>query len=111
MDMIPYIAVSSLPMGSLLFVGSYFGISKTRRQKLPAKEVIILFFAFWLLAAVLIIVFKVLLSGQDESIQSMIGDLFGPLIIGLIIGRNIVQWRHKVNTYDAVRKTYRTDDK
>ena len=111
MEMIAYIAGSSLPMALLIFVGSYFGIWKRRKHKLPIKESIILFFVFWLLAVMLIIAFKVLLSGQDELTQSTIGNLWGPLIVGIIVGRYIVEWRHKVNSYDAVRKSYEDDGK
>ena len=92
-----YFAGSAFPMAVLVFVGSYFGIWKRNEHKLPAKETIILFFVLWLISAILVIVFKVSLSGQDEATQATIGNLWGPLIVGIIIGRNIADWRRKVN--------------
>lgn len=97
METFVYLVGSSLPMALLLFVGSYFGLWKRNEKKLPAKEAVILFFALWLIAAILIIAFNIILAGQDELTRSTIGNLWGPLILGIIIGRTIASWLRKVN--------------
>ena len=97
METFAYLASSTLPMALLVFAGSYFGIWKRNEHKLPAKEAVILFFVLWVISAILIITFKLLLAGQDELTQSTIGNLWGPLILGIIIGRNIADRRRKVN--------------
>ncbi len=109
MDTILPIAASSLPMALLIFVGSYFGIWKKRESKLPFKETILIFIGLWILATILIIVFKILLSNQDELIQSTVGDLWGPLIVGVIIGRNVVDKRHKTIHNNLIKKSYESD--
>lgn len=110
MNTILHVAASSLPMALLIFVGSYFGIWKRRESKLPFKEAILIFIGLWILTTILIIAFRILLSGQDELIQSTVGSLWGPLIVGVIIGRNIVNKRHKILHNDLIKKSYETDD-
>jgi len=97
MEIVAYLAGSTLPMALLVFVGSYPGIWKRSEHKLPAKEAVILFFALWVISAVLIIGFKIILAGQDELTQYTIDTLWGPLIVGIIIGRSIANWRRRVN--------------
>ena len=104
METFAYFAGSTFPMAVLVFVGSYFGIWKRNKHKLPAKETIILFFVLWLISGILLIVFKIVLSGQDELTQSTIGNLWGPLVVGIIIGRNITDWRRKVNAKKQIDK-------
>jgi len=110
MEAIAYIIGSSLPMGLFIFVGSYFGIWKRRESKLPLKESILIFIGLWVLALVLIITFRILLSGQDELIQSTVGGLWGPLIVGVIIGRSIVDKRHIALRDNLIKKSYEADD-
>lgn len=110
MEEIAYFIGSAFPMGLLIFVGSYFGLWKRRKSKLPFKETVILFFSFWVLSAILIVIFKLLLANQDELIQSTIGNLWGPLIAGIIIGRNIVDKRHKKISNDTIRRSYETSE-
>ena len=110
MEEIVYIAGSSLPMAFLIFVGSYFGLWKRREKKLPLKEAAIMFVVCWILATILIIAFRVLLSGQDELTQSTVGNLWGPLIVGVIIARNLVDRRLKTTSLDAIRKTYESNE-
>ena len=110
MEAIAYVVGSSLPMGLLIFVGSYFGLWKKREKKLPLSETAIMFVACWVLAIILIIAFRVLLSGQDELTQSTVGNLWGPLIVGIIIARNLVDKRLKTNSLDAIRKTYESNE-
>ena len=110
MEAIAYIIGSSLPMGIFIFVGSYFGMWKRRESKLPFKETIFIFIGLWILAIILIIAFRILLSDQDELIQSTVGGLWGPLIVGIIIGRNIVDKRHKTINKNLIKKSYETDE-
>ena len=110
METIAYLIGSSLPMGLFIFAGSYFGIWKRRESKLPFKEAILIFIGLWVLALLLIIAFRALLSGQDELIQSTVGGLWGPLIVGIIIGRNIVDKRHKTINNNLIKKSYGTDN-
>jgi TRAP-type C4-dicarboxylate transport system permease large subunit len=109
MDAIAYIVGSSLPMALLVFVGSYFGLWKRREKKLPLSEAVIMFFLCWALVTVLIIAFRVLLSGQDELTQSTVGNLWGPLIVGIMICRNLVERRLKTSSLEAIRKTYESN--
>jgi len=97
MEMISYYAGTTLPMALLVFVGSYFGIWKKNEIKLPPNEVIGLFVLLWILSAILTVGFHLALAGQDELTRSTVGNLWGPLIVGVIIGRNIADWRRKVN--------------
>jgi hypothetical protein len=106
MEEIAYFIGASLPMAVFIFIGSYFGLWKRRKSKLSFKETVILFLSFWVLSAILTIIFKLLLSGQEELIQSTIGNLWGPLIVGVIIGRKIIEWRHKIISDNDVRKSY-----
>jgi len=111
METIAYIVGSSLPMALLIFVGSYFGLWKKREKKLPLNETAIMFIACWVLATILIISFKLLLSEQDELIQTTVGNLWGPLIVGITIARNLVDKRLKTDSIDAIRKTYESNKK
>ncbi|BCO31166.1 hypothetical protein TspCOW1_12690 [Thiohalobacter sp. COW1] len=104
METFAYLASSTLPMAVLAFVGSYFGIWKRNEHKLPASEAIILFFVLWVISAILIILFKIMLAGQGELTQSTVGNLWGPLIVGIIIGRIIADWRRKVNAKKKLEK-------
>jgi len=97
MENISYLVGSTLPMALLVFVGSYFGLWKRNEYTLPAKEAVVLFFALWIISAILVIAFKIIFSSLDELTQSTVGNLWGPLIVGIIIGRTIVSWRRKVN--------------
>ena len=110
MEAIAYIIGSSLPMGIFIFVGSYFGMWKRRESKLPFKETIFIFIGLWILAIILIIAFRILLSDQDELIQSTVGGLWGPLIVAIIIGRNILDKRHKTINKNLIKKSYETDE-
>ena len=86
-------ASSALPLTVLVFVGSYFGIWKRQPIKVPGLEVLGLFFALWAITAILLALFRAMLSDQDEVIRSAIGNLWGPLILGVIAGRSLMQWR------------------
>lgn len=97
MEDISYYAGTTLPMAALVFVGSYFGIWKKNEVKLPLYEAIGLFIFLWVLSAILNVGFNLALAGRDELTQSTIGNLWGPLIAGVIIGRNVADWRRRVN--------------
>jgi len=109
MDIIAYYIGSSLPITILIFIGSYFGLWKRRSTKLSFKETLVIFLSFWILSVLLIILFDIILAGQDELIKSTIGNLWGPLIVGISIGRNIVEWRHKKRADDFIKKSYETN--
>ncbi|MGE3482270.1 MAG: hypothetical protein AB7K73_12755 [Gammaproteobacteria bacterium] len=96
METIAFLVGSSLPMAVLVFVGSYVGIWKRNQIKLPFWDKIGLFFALWLISAGLWLLFRIILSGQDEVIRSTVGNLWGPLVVGIIVGRSLVSWRRKV---------------
>jgi hypothetical protein len=85
----------SLPMGVLIFVGSYFGIWRKNTVKLPWGEVIGIFIGSWVLAIVLQLGFQVILSGQDPQFRQVFGGLWGPLVVGILIGRKFTSWRRE----------------
>jgi uncharacterized transporter YbjL len=62
------------------------------------QEAVMLFFALWIISGVLIIAYILLLAGKNELTQATIGNFWGPLIVGIIIGRNIVNWHRKEST-------------
>ena len=95
MDYLAAIIGGSLPLGLLIFVGSYFGIWRKNPIKLPRLEAFSIFLGAWILAAILIIIFRILLNDQDPEIQQLVGTLWGPLVIGVIIGRKVTAWRRK----------------
>lgn len=83
----------SLPMGVLIFVGSYFGIWRKNTVKLPWGEVFGIFVGAWVLAIVLLLLFQLILAGQDAQLRQDIGGLWGPLVVGVLIGRKFTAWR------------------
>lgn len=95
MQYVAMILGGSLPMGLLIFVGSYFGIWRKNTVKLPWGDVFGIFIGAWMLAAVLLIAFQVMLSGQDQEIRQVVGTLWGPLIVGVLIGRKFTSWRRE----------------
>lgn len=97
MEMFQYYAGATLPMALLVFAGSYFGIWKKNEVKLPPNEVIGLFVFIWVLSAALMLAFHLALANQDELTRTTIGNLWGPLIVGVIIGRNVADWRRRIN--------------
>ena len=94
----------TFPIAAFIFAGSYFGIWKRIEQKLPTNETIILFFVIWVISATLIFVFKILLEGQVKLTQSSDVNLLWTIIIGIIIGRNIIGWRRNVNTKKRLKE-------
>jgi len=96
-EMVTYYAGATLPMALLVFAGSYFGIWKKNKVKLPLSEVIALFAFLWVLSALLIIGFSFILAGQDELTRSTIGNLWGPLVVGVLVGRSVADWRRRIN--------------
>lgn len=101
MEMFAYLAGSSLPLAFLVFVGSYFGIGKEIKTKLPFKETVSLFVLLWIITAGLWFMFRVVLVGQNELIRSTVGNLLGPLVVGIIIGRTLVSWRRKAHAQSS----------
>jgi len=91
---------SSLPLALLIFAGSYFGIWKKNTIRLPRGEAIALFFILWAVTMGLLLVFRALLINQDELTRSTVGNLWGPLLVGIIIGRRLVSWRRKKHGRD-----------
>ncbi|MDZ7789720.1 MAG: hypothetical protein U5L08_04350 [Xanthomonadales bacterium] len=92
MDLLAYYAGFSFPIALLAFIGAYFGVWKSADTKLPTGEVVSLFFSLWVLSAVLVLGFHLVIGPQNESAA----DLWGPLIAGVLIGRFIVNWRCEV---------------
>lgn len=97
MEMFAYLAGSSLPLAFLVFVGSYFAVGRRNKIRLPLKETVSLFVLLWIITACLWLTFRALLADQDEFIRSTMGNLWGPLIVGIIIGRALVLWRRKAH--------------
>ena len=104
MEMFAVLAGSSLPLAVMVFVGSYFGIWKRNTTKLLFRQAISLFLLLWVITAGLWLFFYFILIGQDEPIPAA-GKLWGPLIIGIIIGRRLVNSRRKANSKDAINAT------
>lgn len=90
----------SLPIAILVFVGSisYIGKRKPEQRKLSVVEVIMLFLGLWFISAALIFIFKIMFAGQDDMLLSTVGDLWGPLIVGVVVGRGIVNWRRNISS-------------
>jgi len=105
MNYLMFVIGSTLPMAFLVFVGSYFGIWKRRERKIPYYEAVILFIVLWVVAAVLTLLTSSVFSGYEEAAKNQ-ANLWGPLLIGIFVGRRIVDWRTKVNGYAAARKSY-----
>jgi len=82
-----------------VFVGSYFGVFRRNKTKLPVKDLLGLFFLLWLISAVLffLFIFSALLSGLDQAAMPEGIYLLGPLIFGILIGRKLVSWRRKIH--------------
>ena len=95
MKMFAYLAGTTLPLAVMVYVGSYFGIWKRNTVRLPLFEAVGIFFLMWLITAGLILTFRVLLAEQDELTRSTVGGLWGPLIVGILIGRTLVSLRRK----------------
>lgn len=84
-------------MAVFVFVGSYLGLWKRNNKKLPVRETIVLFVALWVVSAGLIVLFKAVGSSYVQLAQANI-DVLGPLVIGVIIGRKVISWRHEVRS-------------
>ena len=102
--MIAYIIGSSFPLALFIFAGSYFGIWKKNLVKLPRIEAVSLFFILWVITGLLLLIFRVLLASQDQLTRSTIGNLWGPLIVGIIIGRALTSWRRKIHAHNQEKK-------
>lgn len=85
----------TLSLGFMVFVGSYFGIFKRNKTKLPGGELVGLFLFLWLLSAGLLMVFGALLSTLDQESMPAGINLLGPLVVGILVGRKIVSWRRQ----------------
>ena len=104
MDYLILLISSSLPLGLFVFVGSYFGIWRKNTTKLPILEAIVIFFGCWLLTAILLLLFKIILIGQDAETRQVFGTLWGPLIVGILIGRRVTDWRRALHKKQAALK-------
>jgi len=96
--------VVAFPLALFIFAGSYFGIWKKNLVKLPRIEAVSLFFILWVITGLLLLIFRVLLASQDQLTRSTIGNLWGPLIVGIIIGRALTSWRRKIHAHNQEKK-------
>lgn len=92
---------SALPITLLIFMGAQYGMAERFNQKLPTKETFSIFLTLWLLATILRTAFHLFTphlipSGFDANDQLLIETL-GPVVIGIVAGRSIVESRHNAN--------------
>ena len=95
----------TLSLGLMVFVGSYFGIFKRNKTKLPGGELVGLFLFLWLLSAGLLMLFGALLSTLDQESMPEGMNLLGPLIVGILVGRKIVSWRRQIRVRETEAAT------
>jgi len=86
---------SAVPLTLLVFAGTFWGVWKRSYVKLPIHESILIFLSLWAISILLKAIFSAALINTDEVIRSTVSNLWGPLILGIAIGRALVKWRQK----------------
>ncbi len=92
-DQIAWAIGFSFPTAIFIFCGSYFGIFKRRKEKLRGIEPLVLFSLIWFLSIILIMLFKLFSRDITSSLGKSNLETFGPIVVGVILGRIYVNWR------------------